>query len=168
MLVVWEGARLEVEDISDAEQAIEPDTQGMGGELGVAACGETAQAVGVVGLNMQLERKLVVDSLDQLAQMGVQVATRLGGTSALVAARYAHQRDVARGALNRALAPLASYLAPSLQRVRRYACGRWLCAYRRDDPPSGRSCVWIHWIPSIASVPHRRRLMSRRLPSFRP
>ncbi len=37
MLVVREGKRLEVEDIGDAEQAIEPDTEGMSRELGVEA-----------------------------------------------------------------------------------------------------------------------------------
>lgn len=36
-LVVWEDQRLAVEDISDAEETIEPDTQGIGRKLGVEA-----------------------------------------------------------------------------------------------------------------------------------
>ena len=63
MLVEREGERLEVEDLGDAEQAIEPDTQGMGGELGGEARRQSPEAMGMVGFDVELERELIVDGL---------------------------------------------------------------------------------------------------------
>jgi CheY-like chemotaxis protein len=56
-----------VEDISDTEEAIDPDTERMRGELGVEARGEAAKPMGIVSFDVQLERELAVDGLDDLA-----------------------------------------------------------------------------------------------------
>jgi len=52
----------------------------------------------MVRFDVQLERELAVDGLDELAQMRVQVAKRRRGMGALVAAWYGHEVDVARRA----------------------------------------------------------------------
>src|SRR5262249_23126371 len=95
VLVERKGERLEVVDISDSEEAIDPDTERMRGELGVEVRGEAAKAMGMVSFDVQLERELAVDGLDELAQMRVQVAKRRRGTGALVAAWHGHEVDVA-------------------------------------------------------------------------
>ncbi len=71
MQVERKDERLEVEDISDTEEAIDPDTERMRGELGEEARGETAKAIAMVSVDVQLERELAVDGLGELAQMRV-------------------------------------------------------------------------------------------------
>ena len=52
----------------------------------------------MVGFDVELERELTVDGLNELAQMCMQVAKLPRGLSVLVATRYGHERDVALGA----------------------------------------------------------------------
>ena len=76
MLVLREGEGLEVEDISAAEQAIEPGAECVCGQFRVEARGQSPEAVGMVSFDVKLEGQLAVDGLDELAQMRVQVAKR--------------------------------------------------------------------------------------------
>ena len=93
--MVREGEHLEVQDFGDAEQAIEPDTEGMGGELGGESGDQPPQAMGVIGLDVKLEGELAVDRLDQLAQVSVEMAKCLGGLRPLISARHGDEMDVA-------------------------------------------------------------------------
>lgn len=52
-MLVWESKRFDLEEIVVAEQAIEVEAEGVGGELGVEAgaeAGEAPTAVGVRGV----------------------------------------------------------------------------------------------------------------------
>jgi hypothetical protein len=95
VLAETKGERLEVEDIRDTDEAIDPDTERMRGEQGVEAHGESANVMGMVSFYVQLDRELAVDGLDELAHLRVRVAKRRRWMGALVAAWYGHEVDVA-------------------------------------------------------------------------
>ncbi len=76
VLVERGGECLEVKDIGDAEQAIEPDAEGVGREFGVEARRQPSETVGMVGFDVELEGELTVDGLDELTQMRVQLTER--------------------------------------------------------------------------------------------
>ena len=99
------GECLEVQRVRHAEGAIKPETERMRGELGVEASCQAQEAVGVVGFDVQLERQLAVDCLDQLAQTRMQVAVSLRRLGAVVAARDGQQADVAVGRAGRPRPP---------------------------------------------------------------
>lgn len=77
----------------------------MGLELGVEPCGESAQTMGMVGLDVELEGQLAVHGLDQLAQMGMQASERLRRLGPVIGTRHGGEREVAAcGRVGRAMA----------------------------------------------------------------
>lgn len=83
-LIVRESERLEVEDIENTQQAVEPDAEGVGGELGGEARGESTEAMRMVSFDVELQGELAVDRLDELTEMRMQLAERLGKLAMLV------------------------------------------------------------------------------------
>lgn len=71
MLVLREGKRLEVKDIDDAEQVIQPGAERVRGQFRVESRRQSPEAVGVVGFDVELEGQLTVDRLDELAHLRV-------------------------------------------------------------------------------------------------
>jgi hypothetical protein len=73
------------------QEAIEPETQGMGREFGQEARGEAPEGMRMVGLDMQLLDSLTVDGFDALTNLVMQMPLRRWELS-LVATRHGEQR----------------------------------------------------------------------------
>ena len=75
-MLVGERQSLDLQEVGVAEQAVEVEAEGVGGQLRVQAGGEARKRVGVVDLNVELLLELVVDGLDDLASARPHAGTR--------------------------------------------------------------------------------------------
>ena len=65
----WKGQGLDAQPLGIAQQAIEINTQRVGGQLGIQPSTQPPKAVGVVGLDLELLGQLSIHRFDDLADL---------------------------------------------------------------------------------------------------
>src|SRR5438034_4592728 len=86
-----ESQRLDLQEISFAEETIEINTQSMGGKFSQQTGTQAPKGMSVVDLNVELLGQLTVDGLDNLANGVERASDGLRRLVGLVAARQGHQ-----------------------------------------------------------------------------
>jgi hypothetical protein len=66
-MLIWESQSLDLKELRLAQQAIDIDTKGMSSQLGVKPSTQTPKSVSVVGFDIELFGKLVIDGFNDLA-----------------------------------------------------------------------------------------------------
>ena len=88
-----ESQRLDLQEISFAEQAIQIDTQGMGRQLGQKPGAQPPKGMGVIDLNVELFDQLSIDGLDDLPDGIEGVSDCRRRLIRLVTTRQSHQLE---------------------------------------------------------------------------
>ena len=93
-MLVGKGEMPDTQEVAIAQEAIEPEAEGVCGEFGQKPCRQPPKGMGMVRLDGELSSQLAIDGFDQLAQMVMPLPHLRGGLPDLVGTGERQQADI--------------------------------------------------------------------------